>query len=312
MLKLRTKKTDYSLDIPGLLGTLSLTAGIIGVMMHAALAGGGGYQKAPGGAFQPVGCEAQTPYGEPAVPGNINKVCHQNYASYYSLDWKIPRLVVYRLTGEHTFGCLPRKGNFHAEVQIPAGHQQMPQGYNLSQWDLGHFAPDQDMAWDQTALYDSFSTANVAPQKPGMNRQGWERGEESVRAWAMERGEVLVYVGDIVDPNPDHMGNGIAIPRAFFKVVVDLKTNEFIAYEMNNVDTPKQDMSAFITSVQKVEQDSGITIPLPEGADKSKNVALWHTASSDWRKRHKEICKGNAAWKLGDPPIVREDLKRSP
>lgn len=275
-------------------------------------------------------CSTVLNYGEPTVPGNIQKVCHQNYTSYYDLDMKIPRLVVYHLTGEHTFGCLPRKANFHADQQLPPTSRQIPMEYRGSDWDLGHMAPDQDMAWDATALYNSFNTVNIAPQKPGMNRQGWERGEESVRAWAMERGEVLIYVGDIVDPNPDHIGNGITIPRAFFKVVVDPKTNEFIAYEMNNADTPKQDMSAFITPVQKIEQDSGITIPLPEGADKSKNVALWHTASSDWRKRHKELCKGNPiihgainpgtsilppdptvqVWQDGDPVKVRPDLKK--
>jgi endonuclease G len=102
---------------------------------------------------------------------------------------------------------------------------------------------------------------------------------------------VVVYVGSIMDPHPQTIGN-IAIPRAFYKVVIDPATKEVIGFMMNNQNTPKGDMTRYITTISKIEEQSGITFTVPEGTDKTKNVALWHTSTSHWRKQHKALCKG--------------------
>lgn len=285
-------------------------------------------------ALPTANCSAPLTYGIPVVPGNIQQVCHTAYTSFYDLDLKIPRLVAYHETGDQTFGCLPRLKNFHSEEQIPSGYRAAPKAYANTGYDLGHNAPDQDMSYDPMVLFDSYSTANIAPQKPKMNREGWESLEEDVRAWAMERGEVMIYVGSIMDPHPQTLAHDIAIPRAFYKIIIDPKTKEVIGFMMNNVDTPKGDMTKFVTTISKIEEQSGITFPLPDGFDKNKNVALWHTSNSTWRKKHKELCKNNPnittipggnsspdlnntkpmplpQWEPGDPPKVRQDLKRS-
>ena len=237
-------------------------------------------------------CDSLLNYGEPTVPGKIQKICHDAYVSFVDINLKIPRLVIYHETGDQTFGCLPRKASFHADNQVPPEGRAIPADYANSGYDLGHFAPDQDMAYDPGRLADSYSTANVGPQKPKMNREGWESLEESVRSWAYQRGEVVVEVGSIVDQNPETIGHGIAVMKANFKIVIDVKTNETIGFIMNNVDTPKGDPTKFITTIAKIEEQSGITLPIPPGTDKNKTVALWHTSTSDWHKRHKELCKG--------------------
>ncbi len=235
-------------------------------------------------------CTALLIYGQPTVPGQIQPVCHNAYTSFVDTTLKIPRLVVYEETGEQSLGCLPRKKTFHSDNQLPPNARAIPKDYDDTGYDIGHNAPDQDMAYAISPLDDSYSTANVAPQIPGMNRQGWESLEEVVRAWALERGEVLIYVGSIVDPHPQTIGDGIAIPRAFYKIIIDPKTKETIAFIMNNIATPKGDMTKFIVPISDIETQTQIVFPVPEGTDKSKTVALWHTSTSTWRKHHKELC----------------------
>jgi endonuclease G len=127
---------------------------------------------------------------------------------------------------------------------------------------------------------------------PEFNRQGWESLEEYVRAWALERQEILVTVGTIVDPNPQTIGRGIAVPRAFYKITIDLKTKEHIALVMSHKPTRKGAVNEYVTTIAKIEEQSGTIISVPEGTDKNKVAALWHTKTSDWRKKHKELCKG--------------------
>lgn len=239
-----------------------------------------------------VDCNAPLTYGAPTVPGNIQKVCYPAYTSFYDLDKKIPRLVVYHETADQSLGCLPRKKSFHSDAQVPPQSRAVPNEYLNTGYDLGHNVPDQDMAYDADRLNESFSTANIAPQKPKFNEQGWESLEEDVRAWALERGEVMIYVGSVVGPQPETIGSGVVVPRAFFKIVIDPKTSEVIGFLMNNVDTPKGDVTPYVTTISKIEEQSGITFALPNGIDKNKNVALWHTSTSDWRKKHKALCKG--------------------
>lgn len=63
---------------------------------------------------------------------------------------------------------------------------------------------------------------NVAPQLPGLNRQGWERLEETTRAWAVARGELVIYTGPVVGDAPRRIGhNQNEVPDSFYKVVVD-------------------------------------------------------------------------------------------
>lgn len=239
---------------------------------------------------QGVSCDTPLTYGAPNVPGSIQKVCHTNYTSFYDKTLKGPRLIAYHLTGDHTFGCLPRKSNFHADDQLPPEARQNPGAYVGTGQDLGHMSPDQDNAWDQTALYDSYSTANIWPQLPGMNRQGWESLEEDVRSWAFQRGELVVYVGPVLDATPATMPDGTAKPRAFYKIAIDTKTNEVIGFLMNNQNTSKGDMNPYKVTIAKIEEQTGITFTLPAGTDKTKTVALWQTSTSDWHKKHKELC----------------------
>ena len=140
-------------------------------------------------------CASHIPWGAPTITdgANLDLVCHGGYLSALDVHAKVPRWVAYELTGPHTLGCFPRTGlQFKVDPLAPAEDQGRLVDYKNSGYDLGHMAPNQDFAWSKAEQRESFSFVNVAPQLPGLNRQGWERGEEFVRAWANERGDLEV------------------------------------------------------------------------------------------------------------------------
>ncbi|MGO8759346.1 MAG: DNA/RNA non-specific endonuclease [Terracidiphilus sp.] len=214
----------------------------------------------------------------PAVAG-AEKICHQAYVSLYDANFKVPRLVAYELTGPHTLGCIPRASGFHSE-----GDSAKPAEYEGSGYDLGHMDPAQDNAWDEAVSHDSFSMFNIAPQLPGLNRQEWERLEEDVRAWAEQRGDLLVYVGLLLQEQPKRLGD-IAVPTAFFKIVVDRKTGEVLAFQMPQAAIDKGDVTPWLVTVKSIEKETGIHFGLGESA-----TAPWPADIEGWHKAHKEAC----------------------
>ena len=92
------------------------------------------------------------------------------YVALVDDDLKVPRWVAYTLTKEYSLGCDVRVSDFHADPALPKG-SATPSDYDNSGYDKGHQAPAEDFAWNKDTEYDSFSMANMAPQKPGLNRQ---------------------------------------------------------------------------------------------------------------------------------------------
>jgi endonuclease G len=217
----------------------------------------------------------------PQVEAQTEKICETAYVSLYDAVLHSPRLVAYELTAKHTLGCLPRKANFHSEGPSAKASEYLDSGY-----DLGHMMSAEDASWRDDVSYDSFSMVNVAPQLGGLNRQQWARLEESVRAWAWSRGDLIVYVGPIFSDKPKHLGKDVAVPSAFFKVLVDKKSGEVLAFEMPQKPINKGDLAPWITALQVIESEAGIKFPGRQASDN----ALWPLDLSGWRKAHKEAC----------------------
>ena len=173
----------------------------------------------------------------------------------------------------------------------PSNPRAKPSDYTHSGYDRGHQAPAQDFAWDADELSDSFSMANMAPQRPGLNRQEWERLEETVRAWAWARGSVDIYVGPVLADNDATIGKGkVDVPASFWKIVVDRKKDEAIGFMLPNRTVAKGPLDPYEVPIAEIEHATGLQIPLPASVDASTAPQAWPSDLSGWRSAHARAC----------------------
>lgn len=235
-------------------------------------------------------CHEHLPYGTPTVAAGLNTtpICHAGYAALVDDDALVPRWVAYHLTGDHTLGCLPRDPRFHVDEQDATAK---PANYAGSGYDIGHMMNAEDGAWDQLVEHDTFSTANVAPQLPHLNREIFERVEDVVRAMAWSNKEVLVYVGPIIHPDDEKIGaQRVDAPAGFFKVVVAGDGSRAVAFEFDKEGAPKGDVAPFAKAIAEIEAHAQISLPLPAGIDKGAPPVLLPFDLARWRAARKAAC----------------------
>jgi len=223
-------------------------------------------------------CAEHLPFGVPKPSGGASAtpVCHKGYIALVDNVALVPRWVAYRLTAKHALGCLGRTNNFHQDEALPPAHRAKPSDYEGSGYDQGHLAPADDYGWSIETVRESFSMANMAPQLPGLNRNQWKRLEETVRAWAWKRGDLIVYVGTVLSAHPKTIGaDHVAVPVKFWKVVADLKTGDVLAFEMPQKAIKIGKLEPWEVTVVQVEQDAGLQLPLPPHAHENAKPALW-------------------------------------
>lgn len=190
-------------------------------------------------------CPQHYPLGSPIVISDEKVkiarrsffLCEQNYAIQYDPATKNPIWVSERLLGsEQANTFVERVDNFQSHPLIPKPAQASLSDYRGSKFDRGHMAPAADMV-DDYSMNQSFFLTNMVPQVgPNMNRGIWADLEAMARKWSEARGEVLVVSGPIFGQGFKTMGkSNVAVPTHLYKIVLDPKTNDSIAFIMPNV-----------------------------------------------------------------------------
>jgi endonuclease G, mitochondrial len=233
---------------------------------------------------------AAAPLGLPDIPHAVT-VSHPAWCGLMDPARKEPIIIAYRLTRADTLGCASRAAMaFHVDTLIPAEDQGKPSDYTGSGQDLGHMRPAEDGAVTLLEMADTFVMTNVAPQLPGLNRQGWERGEEMVRAWAWQFGEVYVEVGPIYSTKGTSIGaDALPVPVSFYKIVVNASNNQVFAFEMQNTLVPKMgSLDKYVMPIDGVQANVGYRIPLPAGAVEQRTA--WPVDLAGYRKARAQAC----------------------
>jgi len=165
--------------------------------------------RAPAGSVTSYGtCKEVFVGGKaPVAPDEVTPLCEEEdgvvfFASGYSKRDNHGYWSAYRLDEEKIAEMTenPRdrpKMQFRQNPKLNDGQYVQPRhvSYTGTDWDRGHLAPNGAMAWDEDAQKRSFSISNIAPQKPGMNRNIWRCFEQSIREWAADSGNTYVVVG---------------------------------------------------------------------------------------------------------------------
>jgi endonuclease G len=252
-----------------LLATIILS---LGVLFLAASAGA---------AQVPATCLTQAPWGAPtwnSVEPALTPLCRTAYVVLHDDTKLVPDFVSWQLTAEHAIGCAARKNSFAPDPDLQPGHRAELADYRGHPgFDRGHFAPNADFAWDADVERESFYLSNMSPQVSHLNQWEWEQLEAATRAWTLQHAALIVMDGPIWGNSADTIGpDHVAIPVAYWKVVVDAATHEAVAFVMKNEPTPKGDLSPFLVSIADIEREAGFALPLPADVDRTMTATLWN------------------------------------
>lgn len=169
-----------------------------------------------------------------------------------------PNYVTWTLTPEEARAeAVSRTNKFYPDPQVETCAQLSD--YRNSGFDRGHMAPAGDMKWSAQAMEDCFYLTNICPQAKELNTGAWKNLETNCRRWALQDSTLVIVTGPIYDKEPPAtIGNGVAVPTRFFKVILAPYANppRAIGFVMPNAKVPGG-MAATATSVDEVEKLTG-------------------------------------------------------
>ncbi len=222
-------------------------------------------------------CAVHAPYGMPATIGT-QLICRQAYLVGYDSHARIPRYVTYELTPPNALGCVARTNAFATDQSVKNG--ATPDDYAGTGYDKGHMSPDGDLSWDPQVEYESFLMTNMAPQAGSLNRGIWKLLETSVRGWAAQRNQsYTIYVGAIYNAQDKRIGNGVVVPHAFYKIVINNQTNEVAGWSFPHVapyPNLGNDLTRFRLPVSQIQTMAGVQYAFPPNAKELNPGSEWH------------------------------------
>ena len=178
----------------------------------------------------------------------------------YNKERRIPNWVAWHLTAAHTTGDYYRDGQFFTEDTEVPRPRATDSDYYGSTYDRGHMCPSGDNKWSRKAQEESFLFTNICPQNHDLNKGDWNDLELQCRYWAKHQGDLYIVTGPIFyNGVRNTVGrNKVAVPDAFFKVILaDRSKAQAIGFVYPNKAGHK-DMTAYIKSVDEIEQLTGI------------------------------------------------------
>ncbi|MFM2621087.1 DNA/RNA non-specific endonuclease [Vibrio owensii] len=204
-------------------------------------------------------------------------LCRDGYAVGYNYDTKNADWVAYYVTAESVNITNKRSNSFKEDTEMPDYARSTLADYKGSGYDRGHLAPSATMDFTRESMKQSFLMSNMSPQLPGFNRVGWRVLEEHVRDLANEYNELYVVTGPIYEGNEGTIGNGVVIPSAFYKVILDPSFDEAIAFIVPHRDVSSSELANFITTIDEVERQTGLDFfaQTPDSIEANMESVKW-------------------------------------
>lgn len=172
---------------------------------------------------------APTILGSPSAEpfGNNQHLCYRDdgvsfFAIEYWPDHFAPRWAAYKLDPENygpdgcgTFtrakaNCYVRSPTFQEFLDcdqnshrsdffyrdlILGGATLDDDAFEVSSHDRGHIAPRQAFSWHVCGTHQTFTMANMSPQRAFLNQDIWQHLEQQVLTWAFDEGPIFVVTG---------------------------------------------------------------------------------------------------------------------
>ncbi len=213
-------------------------------------------------------------------------VKHKYFALSYNEDLELSEWVVFELASGRLNKSLPENtSGFRPDPQIKTGSAS-PGDYSKSGYEMGQMASAAEMAFSPEAVAESFFMGNAAPQAPGFNKGPWNELQGLTLDWAKRFRHLYVVTGPIFDEAEKlRIGNNrVAVPTAFFKILLDIRGPEkkAIAFVLPNKPTTEK-AEYFATTIDRVEQLTGIDFfpdlmprPMEDSLESSFDILKWN------------------------------------
>lgn len=205
---------------------------------------------------------------------------HEGYSLSYSEPHEQAEWVAYELKKEHLSNSNFKRPYFEIDKAVKTGAADW-RNYRNSGYDRGHLCPAGDRKYSKEAHDETFLTSNISPQRNEFNSGIWNRLEQKVRYWASKYDGVFVVTGGILKGPMETIGQEkVAVPKHFYKVLIDVNTGEpkMIAFLIPHEPSNKP-LHEFVVSVDSLEALTGIDF-FPELED---DVEDRLEASSDYK-----------------------------
>ncbi len=220
--------------------------------------------------------------GLPALQAQDQLVSHAAMVLAYAEQFEQARWVAHMITQDVTKGTVFRTNDFRVDEKVTTG-SAVEEDYFLKKlkadssfeydgfgYDRGHLAPSADFRWSKTALSESYYYSNMSPQLAAFNRGSWGELEDAIRGYLYRNNNTSLYVltGPVLTPDlptVPRAKNKVAVPRQYWKVVVDLTNKKGIGFLMPNENITKV-LGTFAVPINDIEKLTGLNFfnKLPE------------------------------------------------
>lgn len=197
----------------------------------------------------------------------------RNYSMYYDAENRIALWVAYPLCKDYR-GHQGRTDAWAYDDKIPAEYQPLLHHgwphWNGNRYDRGHQLPSGSRTASRDMNVQTFYYTNMTAQISGFNQGLWMHTEGLVRDYMGGCDTLYVVTGPVIstkeDPEidyiEDNVGNLVAIPKAYFKVLLRYNKSDdsykSIGFWFENRDYDrKQPDSSDIHSVSEIEKWTG-------------------------------------------------------
>ena len=213
-------------------------------------------------------------FGTPALKSGEQMIIHAAMALTYSEPHEQAKWVAHVILPDIIKGTGFRSNDFRVDPEVNTGTAvekdyflKYPKengefDYDGFGYDRGHLAPSADFRWCKKALSESYYYSNMSPQLASFNREIWADLENLIRGYIYRNPDVTLYVttgGILSDKLPviERSINKVAIPKQFFKVVIDRKNKKGIGFLLpHNASTEPLEIFAF--TIDQIEEITGL------------------------------------------------------
>lgn len=263
------------------------------LFLTAAFAANAWEQRAPLPVQQ---CQVHSPYGFAETQRTAQPICREGYLVAYDAPVKIPVYVAYTLQPQNALGCFPRTNAFVADQSVQGGAR--PDDYAGTGYDKGHAAPDGDLSYNQMVEYESFLMTNMYPQHGSLNRGIWKLLETSVRGWAVQTNQsYTIFVGAMYGAGDPTIGNGVIVPHAYYKVVINNATGAVAGWRFPHTKpyvNLGNDLTKFRLPISQIQTEAGVRFKFPSNATELNPGQEWRVDFGALTNAKRAKCGKNA------------------